>query len=88
VSVLELDALAAVALGAPAIVLTRDPLRQAVVVGVYGLALALLYFILAAPDVALSQIVVSAVGLPAMILLALAKIREHEDARSREREDR
>lgn len=87
-SVLELDALAAVALGAPAIVLTRDPLRQAVVVGVYGLALALLYFILAAPDVALSQIVVSAVGLPAMILLALAKIREHEDARSREREDR
>lgn len=77
-TVLQLLAFGAVALGAPAIVLTRDPLRQAIVLGVYGLALALLYFILAAPDVALSQIVVSAVGLPLMVLLALAKIREQE----------
>lgn len=82
--VLQVFALAAIALGAPAVVLARDPLRQALVVGIYGLALALLYFVFAAPDVALSQIVVSAVGLPVMVLLALAKIREHE----RERDDR
>jgi energy-converting hydrogenase B subunit D len=86
VNVLQVFALAAIVLGAPAVVLSREPLRQAIVVGIYGLALALLYFVLDAPDVALSQIVVSAVGLPVMILLAVAKIREHE--RERESEDR
>jgi uncharacterized MnhB-related membrane protein len=75
---LQAGLLALVALGAPAVVLTRDPLRQALVVGVYGLLLALLFFVLAAPDVALSEIVVCTVGVPLMILLALAKVRDHE----------
>jgi energy-converting hydrogenase B subunit D len=88
VSVLQVFALAAVALGAPAVVLSRDPLRQAIVVGVYGLALALLFFVVDAPDVSLSQIVVSAVGLPAMLLLAVAKIRDHERERESEDEER
>jgi len=83
---LQAGLLALVALGAPAVVLTRDPLRQALVVGVYGLLLALLFFVLAAPDVALSQIVVSTVGLPLMILLALAKVRGHERDDRRERD--
>jgi uncharacterized MnhB-related membrane protein len=86
VNVLQVSALGAIALGAPAVVLSRDPLRQAIVVGIYGLALALLYFVLDAPDVALSQIVVSAVGLPVMILLAVAKIREHERERESDEE--
>lgn len=86
-NVLQILALAAIALGAPAVVLTRDPLRQAVVVGIYGLALALLFFIVDAPDVALSQIVVSAVGLPAMLVLAVAKVREHERERESEEEE-
>jgi uncharacterized MnhB-related membrane protein len=68
-----------VALGGPAVVLTRDPLRQALVVGIYGLLLALLFFVLQAPDVALSQIVVSTVAVPIMILLALAKVRSHDE---------
>ena len=85
-SLLQIFALAAVALGAPAVVLTREPLRQAVVVGIYGLALALLFLIFNAPDVSLSQIVISAVGLPAMILLAVAKIREHERERESDEE--
>jgi energy-converting hydrogenase B subunit D len=75
-----------VALGGTAVVLTREPLRQALVVGVYGLLLALLFFAVQAPDVALSQIVVSTVALPVMILLALARVRRHEPERS-ERED-
>lgn len=66
------------AIGGLAVVRTRDPLRQALMVGIYGLLLALLFFVLQAPDVALSQIVVSTVAVPAMILLALAKIRGHE----------
>jgi uncharacterized MnhB-related membrane protein len=87
VSVLQIFALAAIALGAPAVVITREPLRQAIVVGIYGLALALLFLIWNAPDVSLSQIVISAVGLPAMILLAVAKIREHEREREAEQDE-
>jgi energy-converting hydrogenase B subunit D len=66
------------ALGGLAVVSMRDPLRQALMVGVYGLLLALLFFVLQAPDVALSQIVVCTVAVPVMILLALAKVRGHE----------
>jgi energy-converting hydrogenase B subunit D len=68
-----------VAAGGTAVVLTRDPLRQSLVVGLYGFALALLFFVFAAPDVALSQIVVATVALPIMILLALSKIRGQDD---------
>jgi energy-converting hydrogenase B subunit D len=77
-TLLQILALALVAVGAPAVVLSRDPLRQAMVVGVYGFALAVLFFLFQAPDVALSEIVVASVGLPVMILLAAAKVREHE----------
>ena len=80
---LQIAALAAVALGGGAVVITSDPLRQTLVLGIYGLALTMLFFVLQAPDVALSEIVVSTVGLPVMILLALRKVREQE----RERED-
>jgi len=83
VTVLQIAALAAVALGGGAVVITSDPLRQTLVLGIYGLALTMLFFVLQAPDVALSEIVVSTVGLPVMILLALRKVREQE----RERED-
>jgi energy-converting hydrogenase B subunit D len=63
------------------VALAREPLRQAILAGIFGLTLALLFFALQAPDVALSQIVVGGVALPAMVLLALAEVRarEHED---------
>lgn len=66
----------AVALGGGAVVVTREPLRQAIVTGVFGLLLAILFFVFQAPDVALSEIVVGGVALPGMILLTLAKLRE------------
>ncbi|MFZ0972741.1 MAG: DUF4040 domain-containing protein [Solirubrobacteraceae bacterium] len=80
-TVLQIVALAAVALGGGAVVAAKDPLRQALVLSIYGLALTMLFFVFQAPDVALSEIVVSTVGLPVMLLLALRKIREHERAR-------
>ncbi|MGO9497440.1 MAG: Na(+)/H(+) antiporter subunit B [Solirubrobacteraceae bacterium] len=80
-TVLQTVALAAVALGGGAVVAAKDPLRQALVLSIYGLALTMLFFVFQAPDVALSEIVVSTVGLPVMLLLALRKIREHERAR-------
>jgi energy-converting hydrogenase B subunit D len=75
---LQAGLLVLLALGGLGVVLMRDPLRQALMVGIYGLLLALLFFVLQAPDVALSQIVVSTVALPVMILLALEKVRGHE----------
>ena len=84
-TVVQIVALVAVLLGGTAVALVPDPLRQTLVLGVYGLALTLLFFAFQAPDVALSQIVVTTVGLPLIILAGLRKIREHE--RSREDED-
>ena len=67
-----------VAVGGTAVVLTRDPLAQSMVVSFYGILLGILFFVVQAPDVALSQIVVGAVALPMMILLALAKAKAEE----------
>lgn len=67
-------------------VLIRDPARQAISVGILGLLLALTFFVLQAPDVALSEIVVGSVALPAMIFLAIAKVREAEAKRDEDRQ--
>ncbi len=72
---LEATILLFVAAGGTMVVATRDPLRQAMVASLFGILLAILFFVLQAPDVALSEIVVGAVALPLMILLSLAKIR-------------
>jgi energy-converting hydrogenase B subunit D len=79
-TILQIAALAAVALGGGAVVAAPDPLRQTMVLGVFGIALTMMFFVFQAPDVALSEIVVSTVGLPVMILLALRKIGEQERA--------
>jgi len=86
VTLVQIVALAAVALAGGAVVIAEDMLRQTLVLGVYGLSLTMLFFVFQAPDVALSEIVVSSVGLPVMILLAIRKVREHE--RQREEGDR
>jgi uncharacterized MnhB-related membrane protein len=72
-------ALAAVAASGTAVVLTYDPRRQAVVSGIFGLALALLFFAFQAPDVALSALVVGSIAVPGLVLLALAKIERSEE---------
>ena len=72
---LEATVLVLVGMGGTAVVAVRDPLRQAMVASLVGILLAILFFVLQAPDVALSEIVVGAVALPLMILLSLAKIR-------------
>ncbi len=72
-------ALVLVAVVGTLVVLTRQPARQAVMVSLYGLVLSVLFFTVAAPDVALSSLVVGAVALPLMILLTLAKVRRSEE---------
>lgn len=88
-SALQVVALLLVAAGGAAVALTRDPRRQALVTGIFGLALATTFFVFQAPDVALSQVVVGTVALPAMILLTLAKLRATaaEQARDEEGEE-
>jgi uncharacterized MnhB-related membrane protein len=76
VTALQATALALVALGGAAVVLQRDPTRQAVLAGLFGLALAVLFLVFQAPDVALSALVVGAFALPAMILFALERVRD------------
>jgi energy-converting hydrogenase B subunit D len=75
---LQLVALALVGLGALAVVTTRDPLRQAIVLGLYGMVLGILFVVFQAPDVALSQLVVSGVPFPFVLLAALAKMRSRK----------
>ena len=58
--------------------LTREPLRQAAVTGIFGLALAALFVAVQAPDVALSMMVVGGIVVPVLVLLAMAKIREND----------
>lgn len=72
-------ALALAALMATAVVLTRGTVRQAIVLSGYGMVLGLLFLILQAPDVAMSQIGVGTVLLPLIVVLALHATRRYRD---------
>lgn len=80
---LQVAVLLLVAAGGTAVVLTRDTRRQAVVLSFYGLVLGILFFAYQAPDVGLSQIAVGSVGVPLMLLLTLAKVRQRQADRER-----
>ena len=86
-TVLQLIALVAVMVGGTAVVLVPEPLRQAMVLGIFGFALTFLFFVFQAPDVALSEIVVSGVGIPVIVLAALRKIRQQEHEHEREEQE-
>ncbi|MGH6876010.1 MAG: Na(+)/H(+) antiporter subunit B [Rhizomicrobium sp.] len=58
-----------------AVVLSRDPKRQAFALSANGIVLTLLFFGLQAPDVALSELAVGTVALPLLFLATLAAIR-------------
>jgi energy-converting hydrogenase B subunit D len=60
---------------AVAVVLTDDPARQAVTLSVYGLVLTVLFVLVQAPDVALSQVAVGTAVVPLLILLTVRKVR-------------
>jgi uncharacterized MnhB-related membrane protein len=76
---LQVTVLVLVAAGATAVVLTRAPVRQVIVLSGYGLLLAILFMAFQAPDVTLSELTVGAVALPILLLLALAKVRRREE---------
>jgi energy-converting hydrogenase B subunit D len=76
---LQVVALLLVAGGATAVVLTRDPSRQVVLTGLYGLALTVLFMVFQAPDVALSELVVGTVAAPLILLAAIRRARRRAE---------
>jgi energy-converting hydrogenase B subunit D len=78
---LQATALVLAALGATAVALCLNPLRQIILSGVYGLVLAILFVTLQAPDVALSMLVVSTVAAPLIVLAAIARSRRRNSQR-------
>jgi energy-converting hydrogenase B subunit D len=81
---LQLTALALVVMGGTIVALNREVAGQPITVSLFGLILSVMFMAFQAPDVALSQIVVGAVGLPLMILLAIAKLHRDEQLLKRE----
>lgn len=74
-----------VAVAGTATVLVRDPVRQSFLLSLLGLALATVFLLLQAPDVALSQLAVGCALTPLMVLLSVRKVRRK--ARSERREE-
>ncbi len=74
----QIAALALVAAFGLAVVLVQDLVRVAMLYGIYGLTLVVLLVVFQAPDVALSELVVSMVAFPVIVVTALATIRRRE----------
>jgi energy-converting hydrogenase B subunit D len=74
--ILQVTVLVLVAAGATLVVRTRDRVRLVLVLSVYGMLLAILFFTFQAPDVSLSELAVGAIALPLILLLAIAKVRK------------
>lgn len=77
-SALVWTALGAALAGAVAVVATRDPMKQALVAGAYGVLLAVAFVVLDAPDVAIAQLVIGGFASPFITMMALAKARSWE----------
>ena len=76
---LQVVSLLLVAAGGLAVALLRDPRRQVVANGLYGLLLVVLFMVFQAPDVALSMLVVGTVAYPLVVLIAIARVRGETD---------
>ena len=76
---LQITILVLVAVGATAVVLITERIRQVLALSVYGVLLAVLFLAFQAPDVTLSELTVGAVALPIVLLLTLAKIKKREE---------
>lgn len=78
-------ALLLVAASATAAVAQREPARQALVLSVLGVVLAVLFTVLQAPDVGLSQLAVGSALTPLLIMLSVRKISRQARTKDRAR---
>ena len=72
----QICVLAIVAISGTAVAVVASPLRQTLLLSLYGFALTVLFFVFQAPDVALSELVVGGVALPVIILAALRRLAD------------
>jgi uncharacterized MnhB-related membrane protein len=79
-------ALTLVAVAGTAVVLSDAPERQAVTLSVFGLTLVVLFMVLEAPDVALSELGVGTVLVPLMVMLSIRTMRKDRRQRRGEGE--
>ncbi len=79
---LQISALTVVCLSGTAIALTPSPMRQTLLLAIFGFALTALFFAFQAPDVALSELVVSGVAIPLIILAALRRLADQQPGSS------
>lgn len=79
-TVLQVAALGVVLLAGTAVALARSPLRQTLLLSLYGCALTVLFFAFQAADVALSELVVSGVALPLIVLATLRRLADQRAA--------
>lgn len=77
-TLLEILSFTAVMLLGVLVVVTHDPTRQVIVNGVFGLMLVVLFVVLQAPDVALSELVVGTVAFPLVLLATIARTEDSE----------
>ena len=82
---LQVATLALVVASGTIVALNREIAGQPITVSIFGLILSIMFMVFQAPDVALSQVVVGTVGLPLMILLAIAKLRRDEQSMERDK---
>ena len=76
---LQVVAFTAVMLLGVLVVFCREPLKQSIVNGIFGLTLVVLFMVLQAPDVALSEVVVGTVAFPLVLLATIARTREKQN---------
>lgn len=69
-------ALTVVALAGTAVVLSDEPQRQAVTLSIFGTTLVVLFVVLQAPDVALSELGVGTAVVPLMVMLSIRTMRK------------
>jgi uncharacterized MnhB-related membrane protein len=83
VTALVAVALTVVALAGTAVVFANAPERQAVSLAVFGVTLVVLFVVLQAPDVALSELGVGAAVVPLMVMLTIRTMRKDRAQRDR-----
>jgi uncharacterized MnhB-related membrane protein len=86
-TVLQAVAFLFVAVIGTAVVLARDPLQQSMVLSFYGILLSILFLLLQAPDVALSELAVGGAAFPLMLLVALTSVRATDAAKARQEQE-
>lgn len=78
-SALSLVAFALTAAIGCGVTLIDDPRRMAIALNLFGFVLALLFFSLEAPDVALAEVAVGNAALPLLVLACAAKVKRDRD---------